>query len=478
MQKKEGIRTNDMHKRRSFAILLLFLFAVHEGFAEYSPLSVPDSSEIRKTLINSWFTQDFEQLLTQEPQIIQNLLGEKFQVRLEDLGTEFAIVVASAADFSIEMHTDEGIVVKKTDIYPFNNLGSWILYRSKENGKPIRVCYYFQSDSEVFIQIRPDKHKSVADMALYNVYSVYGVSLGFPIEYYYTMSFAELYKQTSSILPWQYFTIEKGLYEANIQMSEVIRDYKDSISFSKDTAFDNTGLEVRISNGEPLFFDDENKLYMDSAGFAKWVVDGLVFAQTGSYLNLNPLKKETIKTKTGTMAQSVMEKYHVTFSLDWTRNLAVAWLSVISGKDTLFENSGTEVTISPFAAVKTTRGIERCDSYIKGTGYNTSTLKALMYVLAVTEPERFYLGAIRQTDGKSPEIMYYNETAVFFPFFDEQGFFHCVVYEGAQEMSIDEFASRWQGSFVNFVRLKSSSRFFPQKKQVTLANPGLFTLYE
>lgn len=453
-----------MNKGRCFAILLLCLTAVFQSFAEYSPLSVPDSSEIRKTLVNSWFTRSYDELLSQEPLIAENLLGEKFQVRLEDIGTEFAVIVAPAADISIEVHTSEGVEIKRADIFPFDNPGSWVLYRNKESGKPVRICYYFQSDADVYIQIRPDKHKSMADMPLYNAYSVYGVSLGFPIEQYFTMSFAQLYKLTSYMLPWHYFTIEKDMYEANIQMSQVIRDHKDGITFSSDAALDHTGRQVRISSGEPVSFDDENSLYLDSAGFAKWVIDGLVFAQTGSYLNLDPLKRETIQTKTGTMAQSVMEKHNIYFSLDWTRNLSAAWLSVVSGKDTMFENSGTEVTIRPFAAVKTNRGIERYDPYTAGAGYNTLTLKSLMYVLAVTEPERMYLGAVRQTDGKSPEIVYYNEAAVFFPFFDDRGSFHCVVFEGPEEMTIDEFASRWQGSFVNLVRLKSSSRFFPQIK--------------
>jgi hypothetical protein len=131
----------------------------------------------------------------------------------------------------------------------------------------------------------------------------------------------------------------------------------------------------------------------------------------------------------------------------------------------MFENTGAEVTLSPFAAVQTERGVERYIPHIAGTGYSTLNLKSLMYVLAVTEPERMYLGAIRQSDGNSPEIVYYNEVALFFPFFDDEGFFHCIVYEGPNEMTIDEFTAKWQGSFVNLVRLKTSQRFFPKNNQ-------------
>lgn len=170
-------------------------------------------------------------------------------------------------------------------------------------------------------------------------------------------------------------------------------------------------------------------------------------------------------TKTGTLAQAVSEKHNIYFALDWTRNLAAAWLSIVSGKDTLYEETGAEVTINPFASVDTKNGVARNSSYIEGTGYDVLTLKPLMYVLAATEPERMYLGALRQTDGKSPEIVYYNEVVVFFPFFDDRGSFHCVVYHAGIEKTLDEFLLDWEDSFVNLVRLKTSKRFFPQQKK-------------
>jgi len=454
-----------MNKGRCFAVILFSLIAVYQSFAEYSPLSVPDSSEIRKTLVNSWFTRGFDELAAEKPFIAENLLGEKFQIRMEDLETEFAVVVAPSSDLAVEVHTNTGIETKTADIYPFDSPGSWVLYRNKEDGKPLRICFYFQADSKVYIQIRPDDKKSLADIRMFNTYPVYGVSIGLPIENYYTLSFARLYKLTSYFLPWNYFSIEKGMYRANLQMIGVIRDHKDLFTYASDGAYDHAGRSVFISSGELRSVENDGLLYLDTAGFAKWVVDGLVYAQTGSYLNLDPLKRETVLTKTGTMAQSLMGKYNIYFSLDWTRNLAAAWLSIISGKDLMFENTGAEVTISPFAAVQTERGVERSIPHIAGTGYSTPTLKPLMYVLAATEPERMYLGAIRQSDGNSPEIVYYNEAAVFFPFFDDEGLFHCIVYEGSREMTIDEFTEKWQGSFVNLVRLKTSQRFFPLNKK-------------
>lgn len=456
---------NAMAKGRTFAIILFSLIVVSQSFADYSPLSVPDSSEIRKTLVNSWFTRDYDELAAEKSFVAENFLGEKFQVRMEDLGSEFAIVVAPSASLALEVHTDTGIIQKSADVYPFDNPGSWVLYRNKETGKPVRICYFFQTDNKVFVQIRPDKNKSSVDMVIYNTYPIYGLSLGLPIENYYALSFTQFYKLTSHILPWHYFSIEKDMYNANLQMIGVIREHLPRFTYTSDAAFDHAGRSVFISSGELRGKDKDDLMHVDTAGFAKWVVDGLVYAHAGSYLNLEPLKRETVQTKTGTMAQSLLGTYNIFFSLDWTRNLAAAWLSIISDKDIMYENTGVEVTLSPFAAVQTDRGVERSLSYIAGTGYSASLLKSLMYVLAVTEPERMYLGAVRQSDGNTPEVVYYNEAAVFFPFFDDTGLFHCIVYEGSNEMTIDDFIARWQGSFVNLVRLKTSQRFFPQNSK-------------
>lgn len=452
--------------RRSciFAMILFSLVVVHQSFAEYSPLSVPDSSEIRKDLIDSWFTRDFEELRSEQSFIAENMLGEKFQVRMEEFESEFAIVVAPASKMELSVHSESGVLTKEADFFPYNTSGSWVLYRDKVNGKALRIVYYFQPDAEIYIQIRPYQNKTLADMYIYNSCPARNVNIGLHIDDFYTLSFSQLYTLSSYVLPWTYFNIQNGMYDASLQMIAHINDNAPRIHFTSDCSYDSAGQSVFISSGEAreIEIEKDDTLFLDSAGFAKWVVDGLVYAQTGSYLNLDPLKRQTVKTTMGTMGQAVLEKYNVYFALDWTRNLAAAWMSIMSGKDIMYENSGVEVTLSPFASVQSENGIERYDSYISGTGYSVSILKAIMYILAVSEPERMYLGAIKQTDGMTPEVMYYNEVAVFFPFFDAQGYFHCTVYEAGIEKNIDEFSEDWARSFVNLVRLKTSQRFLPQ----------------
>ena len=47
-------------------------------YAEYNSLGIPDSAEIRKTIIDNWLNQDLEGIRMQNSQIRANKAGEIF----------------------------------------------------------------------------------------------------------------------------------------------------------------------------------------------------------------------------------------------------------------------------------------------------------------------------------------------------------------------------------------------------------------
>jgi hypothetical protein len=106
------------------------------------------------------------------------------------------------------------------------------------------------------------------------------------------------------------------------------------------------------------------------------------------------------------------------------------------------------------------------------------TLKPLLYMLAVTDPDKFYLGAVRTLyDGEKQLPSSYSgkdysdeggrilpqfiHTAAFFPYFDEQGRFQVSVFESGVETPLDEFLSRYPGDYIHLVRIKSPVWFVP-----------------
>ena len=169
---------------------------------------------------------------------------------------------------------------------------------------------------------------------------------------------------------------------------------------------------------------------------------------------MSPLGTAGIKSQTENL-------FH---SLDWTRNLAAAKLSIQARKNYLYEQSGVDVNIEPFSAELGERGIASVAGYVKNSGYEVKYMKPLLYVLAVTEPTYFYLAAVRRTvvpsDG-SPEFKVFDSSAVIFPYFDKDGQFGCTVFENGTELTLAQFCKKYPNSFIHLTRVLSSDRFNP-----------------
>ncbi|MCR4790427.1 MAG: hypothetical protein K5839_05055 [Treponemataceae bacterium] len=465
-----------MNKKRFLAaVLILISLALQAYSAGFYGRDIPDSSEIRNQIIDKWFFQDLAHLRMQESELYENNLGQKFQVRLEELEDSFAIVVAPHTTIEVDIISDEGTKTSIIDVYPYDLPGSWILFRDKETGNPLSVRYYFLKNSEIYVEFKNNmnsgsflKKKGIADkvygnFVLYDMYVAQGIPVGLSIQDLYKLSFLDIVEITGANMPWKYAALETYRYDDSLQMVGFIREKIEKMVYADDACYDGELKPIKVSDGSSRKEKaKEGGLSLDNFGFTKWIVDGLVRPISGSNLELEPLKRPTIKLKTGSKADTLSDKYNIFFGLDWTRNLAAAYLSVISDHVYTFENSGCEVTTRPFASQYTISGTKTIPVYIKDSGYSTDCLKALFYTFAVQEPGRFYLGAIRETDDKVPQNAYYARTAAFFPYFDAEGNYFVSVFENGKEYSIDEFIKNNPGTFVNLVRLQSSQRFFPQ----------------
>jgi hypothetical protein len=247
-------------------------------------------------------------------------------------------------------------------------------------------------------------------------------------------------------------------------MAQVIRKNLSRIVYAEDAMYDESGAPVYVSTGKSRKTDekDADKLSLSSAGFVKWIVDGLVEPLSGSYVKRKPLLVQTVDYMPTGFPGTMSGQYNLSFALDWTRNLAAAALSVRQGRTYLYKDSAVDVQIEPFAAELTDEDVRNTSGYIKDSGYASESLKALLYILAVTEPNYFYLGAVRQTDMKSPEIKVFNESVAFIPYFDSTGRFNCAVFRNGAETDLEDFMAKYKNCFVNLVRIETSDSFFPQ----------------
>ena len=436
-------------------------------FAAYNRLGIPDSSEIRSGLEEQWFTAPLSEIRINQPEIRANNNGEKFQIRLEENESTFNVFVAPHAVIKVNVYSDRGMYTEEQDLYPGDAAGSWVLIRDKRTGKPLRIRYYFLKDSDVFIQFTPQGKTALADLVLFGYYAARGVPTGMPFEKFYSASFEDVMTITETKLPWNYVITDSQIYHSMKQMAAVIREKLPTISMVNDAMYDGNGDLVHISTGkkfENIEKSDkaEKKLLLSSAGFVKWIADGLVEPLSGGLLKREPLIQETVNVKDNGRQGILSQKYDLFFSLNWVRNLSSAVISVYAGKTYLSTQSGVDVTVNPFASSITDKGVANTVTFVENSGYTVPVLKALLYVLAATEPCTLYFGAIRGRDRTvTPEVMAFNECVAFFPYFQNDGSFACNVFMNGREMTLEDFCYFYADDFVYLTRVKSSESFFP-----------------
>ena len=234
--------------------------------------------------------------------------------------------------------------------------------------------------------------------------------------------------------------------------------------YVQDAMYDENDDLVQITSGKPFNSADidSTKRYLSSAGFVKWVADGLVEPVAGSKLKREPLLVETVSVKENGYQGVLSQKYNLFFSLDWIRNIAAALVSVNTGKLYMYNESGADVTINPFAATIGATGTVNTVTFIEDTGYNAAVLKSLLYVLAASEPGNFYFGAIRETDKTvTPEIKVFNDCVVFFPYFSNKAF-GCFVFMNGRAVSLEDFCMLYADAYVYLTKARASDNFFPE----------------
>ena len=452
-------------KKLFFIAILQVIFSSFLIFADYNSLDIPDSAQIRKQLTERWFEASLTVVRNNLPEIYHDQTGKEFQVRLEEDESTFNIFVSPHQVINVDVYSDKGVHVITQDVYPGDVAGSFVLVRSKADGKASRARFYFLKNSEVYVQFRPHGKMALVDLVIFGNYAARGVSTGVPFSKIWEMSFEQIMHITKDKLPWDYVLTDVNLYHSVQQMSAVIEEKLPNIKYVDDAMYDENGKLVHITTGKPFLDSEVNGevINLSSAGFLKWVADGLIEPLAGGKLKREPLIKETVSVKSTGYQGILSNKYSLYFSLDWIRNLASAIISVYTGNTYYFNQSGVDVVLNPFAQEISAQGVANTVTFIENTGYTVGVLKSLLYVLANTEPGTVYFGAVRVTDKSvSPEIMVFNDCVIFLPYFNEDGGFDCSVFMNGRKSSLEEFFRWYADDYVYLTRVKSSEQFYPQ----------------
>ena len=434
----------------------------HNAFAEYNTLGIPDSSDIRKELVETWFEASLEEIHDNLAEIRANEAGQKFKITIEESASTYAIVIASGKIANVNVYSNDGVNKIQEYVYPGTLPGTWVLLKDKKTEKPISIRYYFAGDSEVYVQFTQHGKIALADLVVFGYYAAKGVSTGVPFSTFYTASLDDVMKLTKKTLPWKYVLVDNTLYHGNLIMLSEIKRLIPKIVLLDDAMYDEDDNLVHVITGKPydLIGGEDDRLYLSNAGCVKWVADGLVYPVAHTKLKRGPLVESTVFINDTGYRGNLSQTKSLYFSLDWVRNIASAVISVYTGRKYLYTESGVDVTVSPFASSVSKAGNTNTINFIKDTGYDIKLVKALLYILAASEPDTVYLGAIREVStAVTPEVKVFNKSAVFFPYFNSENGFECKVFYNGQIMNLDDFMLVFSDSFVYFTRMRSSEKF-------------------
>ena len=451
----------DALKARKIIILGMgVLLALSPIYADVATARIQDDSTFRTTLLDAWFTEVPSAVLAKRP--ITHTLpgGDRIQVRAEPGEEEFNVVLARELDGA----------------YPGWAQGSWILTRRREDGSFSRIRIFLRSDPYTYIQFRPmDGNRSLMDVVLYDGYIIRSQQIYIPFNRLLVIPVEEALRAAGPTFPRRYFDPHSGQYQDLRSLVSQVRSHLPGLSFRDDGAIDQHGDYVYIDTLEL----QEGRGGLNCSGFAKWLVDGILWPITEGYLPIEPLKAAY-----GSRGSSLTEPYEAQrdpfFGLDWTRNLA-AQANRVLRSPAFMAIDEIEIRNAPFSSVILRNGtaagtVRPYPGFLLNAGFGIEGLHALLYTLAIDEPGRIYLASVNTDLDPAPRMRQHFHVAVLIPYFNEYGNFQIAVFESAAETNFNQFKNRYPGHYVNLVRIPVEGMFTPRAGEYYVpAEPQMIT---
>jgi hypothetical protein len=440
---------------RGFFRAFLLLLAVSLWAVDSPSSKIEDDSALRRSLKDSWLTEAPGKVLAARSSIHTLPGGSRIQVRAEERGNEFAVILAR------ELVATGG---KGSGDFPGWAQGSWVFSRDRRDGSLISIRTFPGRDPYTYVQFRPlSGGKSQMDTVIYDAYLVQSHPLPLTIERIMEIPLEEVFRAAGTAFPRRYFDPHPGQYRDIRALAARIREELPSLSFRDDGAIDDQGRYVFINTLAP----QGGRGGLNCSGFAKWVVDGLLRPFTGTLLPV-----EALKQPFGERGSSLTEPFERLrdpfFGLDWTRNLASransAMFSPVFGKVEEFE-----VRSAPFGSLivrgrgDAPAGLRPYPGFLLNAGFGVEGLQALLYTLAIDEPGRIYLASVNNeiNSPNPPRMRQHFHVAVLVPYFNEYGVFRTAVFESAEETSFARFRGRYPGHCVNLAGIPVEGAFSP-----------------
>ena len=314
------------------------------------------------------------------------------------------------------------------------------------DGSISEIRFYIKDDSLSYAGIYPDPVSGESRMKIY----LYGflmqedIKVPLPVSEAAVAPFDRIEALTSSYVDWSFYLPDPDYIYSDdvIRLSDRIIPLLKFLRDADDGAMDKDGNYVYIDTLLP----QQGEGGLNCSGFAKWVIDGIYYTRTGSYTDITAMKKKDKALRGSRWTAKIEDSQDPFFGLDWTRNLADALTKTINPGE---KSGDTDVKNLKF------------HTYVENVGYPLKDLKTILYELAVTSPDYFYLGSINMITEDPPGIRKHLHVVVLFPYIDSFGEFHDIVLSRNKKVSLKELGKSYPDSFIHLVKVKADPGFDP-----------------
>lgn len=297
---------------------------------------------------------------------------------------------------------------------------------------------------EVSLKVYLEKGETRFDLYLLDDWLFYR-SIFLPIDFSKIMntSFDVIAARSKDFVDWELVLprTNHAVYRKTDYMMRIIRSRLQRIEYIDDATIDKDGFFVKIAD-----VSRPSQEGLNCSGFAKWVVDGLYQGRLGENIPVDFLKLKPYELRGGRYTEQVEDQSDPFFGLDWTRNLALA-IDLLDDDRAEYGDSD----VNYLAELK----------YLKDCGFSLPELRKAFYLLAVRRPGSFFIGSVNQTFKAEYDLRKHYHVAVFFPRFSLDGKLEIFVFESGEELSFDQFFSRYSDDYVHLVEFEGTYEFEP-----------------
>jgi len=322
--------------------------------------------------------------------------------------------------------------------------GNTSIKRDAVSGRLEYMTVLLQDHPGCYARLSPVEGKTLLDIVFFGIQVHQAVSVPVRFDSLIAAPFRKVVELTGDRVRWD-LLLGRGAPDPGLEaLVEQVRSQLLNLSDLDDGAYSESGEPVFIETGTP------SPGGVNCSGFAKWVVDGLHFALTGRYLDVEQLKERWPEHRGNRWTRRLEAERDLYFGLDWSRNLALAVHRARGGR-VASDPEHLDVRSIPFL------------DYVEDIGYPVAALELLSFALALRSPGTLYMGSVSTEYGSSPSMRQHVHLVVLIPYFAADGRFRLAVFERGRETSVESLISRYGDDYIHLVSVRTSGGFQPMR---------------